>query len=225
MTALEDAGLTPARLSGASAGALVAGVWASGRDALAIRDALVRLRREHFWDPAPGLGLLRGRLFRALLDETLAARTFDACRAPVAVSAFDLYAGRTVVLQHGELAPAIQASCTLPGLFQPTVLGGRALLDGGIFDRPGVLGMPRDARLLYHHLPTAGRAARRARDGALAGAPRRDASVTLAIEALPAVGPFALARGITAFEGARRATLHALDRSVGDARVVVTRGG
>src|SRR5690349_3081769 len=61
MTVLEDTGLLPVRISGASAGALVGGIWASGVNATTIRDELLRLRREDFWDVRPGLGLLAGR--------------------------------------------------------------------------------------------------------------------------------------------------------------------
>src|SRR4051794_34661937 len=82
MTVLEDCDLAPARLAGSSAGALVTGLWASGVSAIRLRDELIALRREHFWDPSPGLGLLRGRLFRERLDSLLVARTFAACRRP-----------------------------------------------------------------------------------------------------------------------------------------------
>src|SRR5215212_4813676 len=68
MTVLEDVGHLPVRVSGPSAGALVGGIWASGLDAPRIRDELLGLRREDFWDPGFGLGLLRGRLFRERLD-------------------------------------------------------------------------------------------------------------------------------------------------------------
>ena len=68
VSVLEDAGLLPARLSGSSAGALVAGIWASGVSATRIADELLALERAHFWDPAPGMGLLRGRLFEERLD-------------------------------------------------------------------------------------------------------------------------------------------------------------
>src|SRR3954463_15684284 len=68
MTVLEDEGLLPARLTGSRAGAPVAGLWAAGLSASTLRNELLALRREHFWDPAPGLGLLRGRLFRERLE-------------------------------------------------------------------------------------------------------------------------------------------------------------
>ena len=49
-----------------------------------LRDDDVRslLRREDFWDPAPGAGLLRGQLFRRRLEGVLAAKTFEECRVP-----------------------------------------------------------------------------------------------------------------------------------------------
>src|SRR5580704_14638041 len=109
MTVLEDEGLLPARLAGSSAGALVGGLWAAGVDGPRLRDELHVLRREHFWDPRPGLGLLRGRLFRERLEGLLPARTFADCRAPVAISVYDALSRETRVLASGALAPAIHA--------------------------------------------------------------------------------------------------------------------
>ena len=77
MSALEDEGLVPARVCGSSAGALVAGLWASGVSARRLCEELLLLRREHFWDVRPGLGLLRGSLFRARLEAIAPVRTFE----------------------------------------------------------------------------------------------------------------------------------------------------
>jgi NTE family protein len=209
MTVLEDEGLLPVRLSGSSAGALVAGAWAAGLSATALRDELLALRREHFWDPGLGLGLLRGDLFRAKLASLLPTRTFDACRAPVAVSVYDVLTRATRVVSEGDLAPAICASCAVPFLFHPTWIAGRPLLDGGIADRHGLLGMPPSERLLYHHL-AARSPWRRSQSPSLA-VPRRENMTALVIEGLPRVGPFRLEQGARAFDAARRAAKEALD--------------
>src|SRR5512141_2525342 len=103
LAVLEEEKLVPARVCGSSAGALVGGLWAAGLPARRIREELMALRREHFWDPRPGLGLLRGALFRARLDALSPARTFEECRVPLAVSAFDVAARRTAVLCTGPL--------------------------------------------------------------------------------------------------------------------------
>jgi len=206
MTALEDEGLLPRRLSGSSAGALVAGSWAAGLDAPDLARELLSLSRADFWDPTPGLGLLAGRLFRAKLESLLPHREFDACRAPLAVSVFDMKTRRTRVLTNGALAPALHASCAVPFMFHPVRHLGTLLLDGGVLDRPGLEGMPHGERVLFHHL------ASKSPWRTSLPIPRRTGMTTLVIEGLPRAGPFALANGERAFEAARRETLVALER-------------
>ena len=152
VAALEDAGLRPSRITGSSAGALVGGLSAAGVPARRIRDELLALRREHFWDPSLGVGLLRGALFRARLEALLPVRSFEECPIPVAVSAFDVLARRTAILDRGALAPALHASCAAPVLFQPVRIGTRVYADGGILDRHGLAPVAGGERVLYHHL-------------------------------------------------------------------------
>jgi NTE family protein len=217
LTVLEDEGLLPARASGSSAGALVAGAWAGGVEAPALARELERLERSHFWDPGLGPGLLRGRLFREKLEAMIPELAFERCRIPVAVSAFDVAKRTTEVLAAGDLAPAICASCAVPLLFQPVRIGGRAYLDGGIKDRPGLLGMPlAEERVLFHHI--ASKSPWRAR----LETPTRPGMVTLVIHDLPRSGPFRLDQGRRAFAAARAATMRALDRPIRGDRVVVT---
>jgi NTE family protein len=208
LSVLEDEQLPPARLSGSSAGALAAGLWAAGLDTAAMRQALARVRKSDFWDPAPGAGLLRGSRFRRLIESLLPVRDFAACRVPLAVSVYDLAGRRTRVLAEGPLAPAIQASCSVPLLFQPVWIGRRPLLDGGIRDRPGLAGMP-PGRVLYHHL--ASRSPWRRRNGAHTRIPERSELRTLVIGNLPRVGPNHLPAGLEALRLARQATQRALD--------------
>lgn len=211
VSALEEAGLRPARLGGSSAGALVAGCWASGLTAAEIADTFFGLRREDFWDPAPGLGLLRGRLFRRRLEATLGARRIEDCAVPIAVSAWDVLGRRTRVLRRGELAAAIHASCAFPGLFQPVWIDGRPYLDGGIADRPGLQSVE-GGRVLYHHL--ASRSPWRRRGSPALRVPTREGLQAVVVDGLPRINPYRLERGPEAFAIAREATLRALDRPV-----------
>lgn len=218
LTVLEDEGLVPTRLSGSSAGALVGASWASGLDAPALASELEGLQRQHFWDPAFGAGLLRGRLFRERLERLLPARAFESGRAPAAVSVFDVATRRTHVVERGDVPSAIHASCAVPLLFHPVWIDGRAYLDGGILDRPGLEGMPRsERRVLFHHI--ASRSPWRSKKGA--AIPRRDGMVTLVLEGLPRAGPFRLDEGRRAYRVAREATRRALDRSIGADGIVV----
>jgi NTE family protein len=208
LTVLEDEGLVPTRTSGSSAGALVGAAWASGLDAPMLAGELERLQRHDFWDPGFGAGLLRGRLFRERLERLLPKSSFESCRIPAAVSIFEVRSRRTRVLTEGDVARAIHASCAVPFLFHPVMIDGRAYLDGGIRDRPGLDGMPQsERRVLFHHIDPYPR-------------PKREGMVTLVLRGLPKSGPFRLDEGRRAYRVAKAATKRALDRRIEDDAVV-----
>jgi NTE family protein len=211
LDALTRHGLRPQLVAGSSAGALVGAAWASGLEAHALADRLIALDRRDFWDPAPGAGLLAGRKFDRLLRELMPTPLAEHCRVPVKISVFDIARGRTRVIDRGDLAPAIRASCAVPGLFHPVWIGRRAYWDGGILDRPGLAGVPEGERVLFHHI--AARAPWRARPPAV---PRRPNMVTLVLDELPRSGPFKLEAGRRALELAREATRRALELPVHD---------
>lgn len=217
LTVLEDEGLLPARLSGSSAGALVGAAWASGLDAPVLAGELERLQRTDFWDPGFGPGLLRGRLFRERLHRLLPQRTFSQGRAPAAVSVFEVRSRKTRVLESGDFASAIHASCAVPVMFHPVVIDGRAYLDGGILDRPGLEGMPpAQERVLFHHIHS--RSPWRTKGDNVI--PKRAGMVTLVIRELPRSGPFRLDEGRRAYREAKEATKRALDRTIPDDGIV-----
>lgn len=220
LSALLEAGLVPARASGSSAGALVTGLWAGGASLDALRDQLVRLRRDDFWDPAPGLGVLQGRRFRALLAGLLPVSRIESTDVPWSGSVFDLATRKTAVLDRGDLATAIHASCAVPLLFHPVRAEGRLYADGGIADRPGVMGLQSSPRVLHHHL--ASRSPWRRAGGASMAVPKREGLVAVSIEALPRLGPFALDRGMEAFSKASSSFRAALDRPITNGLVTVT---
>ncbi len=219
VSVLEENHFVPTHVTGASAGALVGGLWASGTRAARIEAELRPLERKDFWDPAPGIralrgfGILRGALFRSRVEGMLEARSFESSKISAALSAFDVRARKTVVLDRGDLARAICASCAFPILFQPVEVDGRAMLDGGIADRPGHAGLrARDPeRVLFHHLASKSRWRR-----ADPLPPQRRGMVTVTFANLPRLGPFRLARGAEAFDRAREATKRALDEEVRD---------
>jgi NTE family protein len=57
---------------------------------------------------------------------------FDALPIPFRAVAADLNTGRGVVLADGNLAMAMRASMSIPGVFKPAVVDGRVLVDGGV---------------------------------------------------------------------------------------------
>src|SRR5690606_17800258 len=98
----------PTLITGSSAGALVGGAWAAGLPPSALADRLLGLRRDEFWHPAPGAGLLRGKKFDRLLREMLPVTDIAQCPLPVGISVFDIVARKTRVLRTGDLPAAIR---------------------------------------------------------------------------------------------------------------------
>lgn len=220
VSALVESGLSPIHVAGSSAGALVGGSLAAGVTPRDLADTLGRLARADFWDPAAGAGLLAGRKFDALLRAMLPETTFERCRIPVRISVFDILARRTAVLARGDLPAAIRASCAVPAMFHPVWIEGRPYWDGGILDRPGLVGVPA-GRVLYHHI--ASRSPWRRQGSPSLALPRRSDLVSLVIDDLPRCGPFRLDAGRRALASAREATLRALERPITDNAVRVTR--
>lgn len=81
-------------------------------------------------------GLLRGQTMSQLLrqstDLVQQFGDFDTLAIPYRAVATDLETSLPVVIDHGSLVKAMQASATVPGALQPTLIDGKLLVDGGI---------------------------------------------------------------------------------------------
>lgn len=206
LAALEEAGLRPRRIIGVSAGALAGGLWAGGLSAARIEHELTTLRREDFWDPAlPVGGLLRGAKFRAKLRDLLAPvgiERLEECPVPFTAVVHDVLRRVPLALQRGSIEVAIRASCAVPLMFRPIWHERRLLVDGGVSDRCGMVGLQADERVLLHYLPSR----RRLRLGTRESAPpawSQGRGLTLVTPDLPRVTPFALESGPVALHRTR----------------------
>jgi len=73
-------------------------------------------------------------LIRTLTLPAACTRNFDDLPTPFRAVAADIVTGEKVVLGSGDLALAMRASMSLPGIFVPVEWHGRTLVDGGIAD-------------------------------------------------------------------------------------------
>ncbi len=122
-------------IAGSSIGALIGGIYASGKlerfaDWAA---ALERMEVVRLLDPALSRsGLIKGdriiNLLRALIGDV---DIKDLPMSFVAV-AMDFHSGKEVWLRHGNLFDAIRASIAIPMIFTPFERDGNYLLDGGM---------------------------------------------------------------------------------------------
>ncbi|WXK24241.1 patatin-like phospholipase family protein (plasmid) [Mycetohabitans endofungorum] len=81
-------------------------------------------------------GLVQGNRLQALLSDWTSTvpgdLSFDKLPIPYRAIATELRSGQMIVLDHGSLPQAIRASMAMPGLFAPTDVDGRTLVDGGL---------------------------------------------------------------------------------------------
>lgn len=148
---LDDLGVKPAHISGTSMGAIIGAIYASGTSPQAIReivDSMIIYKGEGFKEilQKRGLrkwfelidpnffkkgGVIKGNKIVEFLREIIGVDTFEELQIPLSIVATDFHTGEEVVFDSGPLMPAIRASMSLPGLFEPVKHEGRMLIDGG----------------------------------------------------------------------------------------------
>ena len=133
---LSEFGVEPACIAGTSIGSIAGALYASGSLAtmedLATHLDWTRVAQLFFEVGLPRSGLLTGKNFMKMLRSVIPAHAVSSLRVPFAAVATDLESEAEVVLDSGSLFTAIRASIGIPGIFTPTCVGGRYLVDGGL---------------------------------------------------------------------------------------------
>jgi NTE family protein len=129
---LEREGVPVGCVAGTSAGAVAGALYCAGVGLDRAMELLARFGWGQIVRPVwSSRGFLSfDRLERWLIGLIGDAR-FEALRRPLAVVAADLHTGEAVVLREGRVAPAVHASCAVPGVVVPVPWNGRLLCDGG----------------------------------------------------------------------------------------------
>ncbi|HET7762779.1 MAG TPA: MFS transporter [Phycicoccus sp.] len=136
---LEDAGLRVDRVAGASVGAIIAALHASGMDGAALEEVCYAefVRRRPFSDwQAPVHALAKGHRVREGLVRVLGEDTvLEGMPRRLLTVSVDLTSRTRQVHERGRVVDATLASCRLPVLFAPIPYDdGRLLVDGGVLD-------------------------------------------------------------------------------------------
>jgi NTE family protein len=133
---LSELGIVPHCVAGTSIGSIAAALYAT--DSLATMEDLAthldwkRVAQLFLEVKFPRSGLLTGKNFIHMLKSIIPVRQIEDLRLPYAAVATDLETEKEVVLCSGNLFDAIRASIGIPGIFTPTRLSGKYLVDGGL---------------------------------------------------------------------------------------------
>lgn len=147
--ALQEFGVVPDVLIGASVGAVNAAVLAQGFSAETLdsltekwlatassppfRISIARLLRA-------GLGrevsLLASQPLTSMLDAQLSYRCIEDAAIRLGITATDLFDGSECTFTRGPVLTAVAASCAVPGFFPPVEIDGRHYIDGLLYGSP-----------------------------------------------------------------------------------------
>ncbi len=135
--ALEAQGIRPDIVVGSSAGSVIAALLASGATGNDLNRLALNLDEATIADwglPFAGRfgGLIKGDALQNMINREVQNKTIEQMRIPLGIVATELQSGKGVLFRTGNTGQAVRASCSIPGVFQPTVIAGKEYVDGGL---------------------------------------------------------------------------------------------
>jgi NTE family protein len=135
--ALESQGIFPNLVVGTSAGSVIAALYASGYRGTELQKIALSLDEAAITDwalPFSGRfgGMIKGDALQAMVNRLVKNQAIENMSMPLGIVGTDLQTGNGVLFQRGDTGQAVRASCSIPGVFQPTIIQGREYVDGGL---------------------------------------------------------------------------------------------
>ncbi|MDA8429426.1 MAG: patatin-like phospholipase family protein [Geobacteraceae bacterium] len=120
---------------GTSVGSFVGSLYAYGYDAYALQKIALSLERSDVAELIfPDNGFLKGERLRNFINAKVRSSPIEKLKIPFYAVATDIKTGESVVFHSGNTGMAVQASCAIPGVFQPASFSGTSYVDGGVAD-------------------------------------------------------------------------------------------
>lgn len=118
---------------GTSAGSFVGSLYAYGFNAFQLHKIALGIEQGELADfTLPDNGFIKGEKLEGYVNRMLRNTPMEKLRIPFYAVATDIQSGREMVFGTGNTGSAVRASCSIPGVFAPQVIGGRMYVDGGV---------------------------------------------------------------------------------------------
>lgn len=141
IAALEKHNIPIDLIVGSSAGSIVGLFYADSKDIKAVKRALLSASRKNIIDSSTTYTFVssivfnsatRLQKFQEYLEKNVKSRKFEDLKIPLLVVATDVDSGNRVVYNSGPVIPAVLASSSIPGIFQPVKMNDMVLIDGAV---------------------------------------------------------------------------------------------
>ena len=145
---LEDAGIPIDLIVGTSAGSMVGALYADKPYIDSLTPLIQSTTAKDVFDFSlfrSSEGFVSGKRLQDYLNKQLSVENIEDTKIPYVAVTTDLEKGVSVALKAGPIAPSVNASCAIPGIFEPVQMYGTTYVDGGVLD-----GVPSDIAKEYN---------------------------------------------------------------------------
>lgn len=133
---LEEANIPIHCIAGSSMGALVGAFYGVGYTPEQMKKMALHFQRKYYLDfTVPKMGFITGDKVKQLIRILTKGKNIEELNPNLTIVATDLLKGEKVVFKDGEIATAVRASISIPGIFVPEKIGEKLLVDGAVVDR------------------------------------------------------------------------------------------
>lgn len=130
---LENARIPIDYIAGCSIGSLIGALYCAGLDAETIYKLAIHLKRRHWLDfVMPKMGIIAGDRLLDTMRLLTKQKQFHDLQIPLSVVATNLGTGQEMVFTEGDVAQAVRASVSVPGVFVPYQMGEALYVDGAV---------------------------------------------------------------------------------------------
>lgn len=132
---LEREGIPIDCMAGCSIGSMIGALYCAGHSPDTILKLAKHLKPRHWLDfVIPKMGIVLGDKVLNTIRLLTQRKTFSDLKIPLAIVATDIHQGQEVVFTEGDLAQAVRASVSVPGIFVPYQMGDMLLVDGAVLN-------------------------------------------------------------------------------------------
>ena len=130
---LESHGIKPKIVTGTSAGSFVGSLYASGKSPYQLQQIALGFKESDIRDLTLNRqGFLLGQKLQDYVNKNVANKPIEQFPIRFAAVATRLDTGRKAEFIKGNAGQAVRASCSIPNVFVPALIGGQKYVDGGL---------------------------------------------------------------------------------------------
>ncbi|MBT3174481.1 MAG: patatin-like phospholipase family protein [Lentimicrobiaceae bacterium] len=132
---MEDAGIPIDLIVGTSAGSMVGALYSDNPNIDKLYPLVKTTKAKDVFDISlfrSKEGFVSGKRLQEYLSRYISSKNIEDTKIPFVAVTTDIEKGTSVALKAGPIGPSVNASCAVPGIFEPVKMYGTTYVDGGV---------------------------------------------------------------------------------------------